>query len=236
MKNYLNKIIVLLALIILVVNLPAQNLILEQSETNFNDNVYPSFKVILEPSPDEVKDAWEDFIKDQYDVKMKGNGLFTNKEVLRAEQVKISSISAKEMDFYTRIVEKDNSTELSVFGSFGYDIPITQNEYPNEYEAMEIITKRFLQSYLPDYYNEWIEETQKHLSDLNEDREDMQKEMKKNKEEIEKLTKRNEELYEELEENQQAIENTTKRLADKKETFSEVNARLQSFQSKQLNK
>jgi hypothetical protein len=234
MKNCILKLTTILFFAFIGQNVFSQNLMLQITETEFNKNTYPCIEVFIEPNPDEVKDAWEDFIKDNYDVKMKGNGLFTNKDVLRAEQVKFDVVSNKEMDFYTRIVEDDNQTKMCVFGSFGYDIPVSKKEYPNEFEAMEAVTKRFLKDYLPVYYKEWINQAQDKLTDLEDDRKDMKEKMEKNKKEIEKLTKENKELEESLIKNNTSIVETTTKLAVKKQTFSEINSRLQEIDTSPL--
>lgn len=234
MKNCILKLTVFIFFTIIGQNMFSQNLKLQNTETEFNKNNYPCIEVVIEPNPDEVKDAWEDYMKDNYDVKMKGNGLFTNKDVLRAEQVKINIISNKELDFYTRIVKEAERTKMCVFGSFGYDIPISKKEYPNEFEAMEAMTKRFLKDYLPNYYEEWIDHAQDKLADLEDDRKDMNKKMEKNIKEIEKLTQENEELKEKLSKNNSSIIETTSKLALKKQTYSEVTSRLQEIDTSAL--
>jgi flavodoxin len=202
---------------------------LQYTQTQYNDNNYPCIKVVIEPSSDEAKDTWEDFIKDNYDVKMKGTGLFANKDVLYAEQVKFDAISSKEMDFYTRIVAQGDNTALCVFGSFGYDIPVSNKEYPADFEAMETIIKRFLESYLPSYYDERIKEMQDKLTDLQDNQKDMQDKMANNKKEIEKLTERNEELDKSLTENATEITKTIEKLSVKKENYLNVKNQLNSF-------
>jgi cell division protein FtsB len=234
-KNSLMALTIALAAFF-TLNMSAQNLELKNTNTTFNKNTYPCIEVFIEPHPDEVKDAWEDFIKDNYDIKMKGNGLFTDKDVLSAEQVNFNVVSNKQMDFYTRIVEDDKHTKMCVFGSFGYDIPISKKEFPNEYEAMENITSRFLKSYLPVYYNEWINKTQERLTDLQDDQKDMHDKIEKNKKEIEELTKENEELVKELVKNKDNLKETSTNLASKKRTFEKITIQLNSLEVSDLKK
>ncbi len=188
---------------------------------------------MIEPETDEVRTEWEDFLKDEYDVNLKGNGFLANKDVLRAEGVDFKAISNKKMDFYTRIVEKDQKTQICVFGSFGYDIHLNPNTYPLEYMRMKDITKRFLKGYLPGYYSERISKAQEELKDLQEERNDMEEEMKKNKEEIESLTKRNKELDKSISENKSKIEDTSDLLQTKQQTFDRVNNTLKNFDKEQ---
>lgn len=235
MKKYIFKSITFLFFALFSQNILSQNLILQNTETEYKKNTYPCIEVVIEPNPEEVKDAWEDFIKDNYDVKMKGNGLFTDKDVLHAEQVKFDVVSNKEMDFYTRIVEDDKRTKICVFGSFGYDIPVSKKEYPNEFEAMEAVTKRFLKDYLPGYYNEWIDIAQDKLTGLQDDQKDMKSKIEKNKKDIEKLTEENKELEESLIKINTSIVETTTKLAIKKQTFSEITSRLQKIDTSPLN-
>lgn len=210
----------------------AQTLKLNDSQVKYDKITYPCIEVVVEPNPDDVKSAWEDFIKDKHDVKMKGYGFLTNKDVLRAEKKEFKAISDNQLDFYTRIVEeKDDRTKMCVFASFGYDIHVNPDQYPREYAAMKNILKNFLKSYLPGYYNERISSTEDRLKDLRDEREDLESELNDNKKQIEELTKRNKELEKNLTENQQKIDAANETLKVKERNFKNVKDRLKTFDS-----
>ncbi len=217
--------------------LPAfsQTLEIRDVTVKYDKVEYPAIEVMIQPETDNVRDAWEHFLKDKYKVKFRGNGFLANKDVLRAEETKFKAISDKQMDFYAKIVEEDNMTRIAVFASFGYDIHVNQQNYPKEYNAMENVLKAFLQSYLPDYYKSRIADIQSAIKDLESDREKMEKEEKDNRDEIEKLTKRNEELSKDISEKAKSINEKKQLLRGEEQHFGEVQSKLQALGSSMPN-
>jgi hypothetical protein len=218
-----------LALLFSIYSLHSQGLQIGEGQVKHEKQMRPCIEVSLEPAADEVKDAWEDFLKDEYDVKLKGNGLFTNKDVLCAEKVDFKAISGKSMDFYTRIVEENNRTNMCVFGSFGYDIYINPSGYPLEYKRMEDITKRFLSSYLPDFYEEQVKNAKETLADLRNEQSDMDKELEENRKQMEKLRERNEELENKLPQKRQEVQNAAQSLNSWENNWSDVKSKINAF-------
>lgn len=210
----------------------AQTMQIGDGQVKHEKEMRPCIEVILAPEPDKVKEAWEDFMKKEYDVKLKGYGFLTNKDVLSAEGIDFKAVSNKKMDFYTRIVKEEDMTKMCVYGSFGYDIFINKNGYPLEYKHLEDITKQFLNGFLPGYYTEQIQGIQSSLKDLNDDKGRMENEMEDNRKEIEKLTARNAELTKELNNKVKSIEEKAQILKLREENWSEVRSQLSSFNLK----
>lgn len=207
----------------------SQTLDIQDVTVKYEKTEYPAIEVMIQPETDEVRDAWEDFLKDKYDVKMRGNGFLANKDVLRAEETKFKAISDKQMDFYSKIVEDDHMTRIAVFASFGYDIHINQARYPAEYDAMKNVLKAFLQSYLPDYYNRRISDMKSVIKGLESERKEMEKEEKDNREEIQKLSERNEELSKSISEKRESIDEKNVMLRGAEQHFKEVQSRLREL-------
>jgi len=194
-RNFLTAIALIL---ISTLTINAQNLTVENATVNIEDKQVPAVKVVMSPAPDKVKDAFRDYINDKHDVKMKGIGFLSNKDVLTAEAVQIPAITSNNMDFKAKIVENGDNTEMYVIGTLGYDINISPDNYRMEYRAMKNITVNFLNEFLPEYYQERVDETQDMLSDLRDDRNDLRDDLADNKEEIADLEKKNRELNAEL--------------------------------------
>lgn len=211
------------------ISLPAFSQTLEMRDVTvkYDKTEYPAIEVLIQPGTDEVRDAWEDFLKDKYDVKLRGNGFLANKDVLRAEETNFKAISDKQMDFYSKIVEVDDMIRIAIFASFGYDIQVNRVNYPTEYYAMENVLKTFLQSYLPKYYQGRISDMQSAIKSLESEREKMEKEEKDNRDEIEKLTKRNEDLAKSLSEKRESINEKNLKLRGEEQHFGEVQSKLQ---------
>lgn len=136
-----------------------------------NNAARPCLVVNVDPEPDLLKDAWRDFLKENYDFKLKGIGFLSNKGLLSAEQVVVGQLSSKEMDFYIHVIEDENGSEMKVFAAFGYDMYVDSISMPAEYRELKTILERFLRNYLPEYHQELIEEKEKRVRELSTEKE-----------------------------------------------------------------
>lgn len=194
-----------LFVMILVMPGYAQDYSMNRGQFVHDEKERPTLQVRLDPKPDPVKEAWKDFIKDEFNVKLKGIGFLSNKDLMSAEKVQMKALSDKELNFYTHVVENDGRTEMNVFVSLGYDIYVEPKEYPDMYGTMETITRRFLSQFLPQYYQKQLSETKDRLSDLRDERSDLKDNIEDNKKDIEDLREDNEDLRAKLSEKEQAI-------------------------------
>lgn len=92
-----------------------------------------AIQVLCEPGVDHVREAFDEYMDDHYDVKMNTGNLFGKHKIIKGEGIHLDPISPKEMNLYARIIENGDLSELSVYGSFGPDVPITRESYPAEY-------------------------------------------------------------------------------------------------------
>src|SRR5690554_7907263 len=86
------------------------------------------------------------------------------------------------MNFYTKIVENEVGSKMTVFGSFGYDIYIDKNETPEEYKVMNQMLTEFLNSYLPDYYKNQVKDTEKKVKKLSKEVKGLNKDISRSEE------------------------------------------------------
>lgn len=210
----------------------AQNFNVKQATIQHEGAERPCLQVSVDPNPDLVKEKWRDYIKDKYNVKLKGIGFLADKDLMSAEEVTIPAISDKQMDFYTQVVKQEGSSVMSVFMRFGYDMYVNKEKYPDAYERTESIMNNFLDAFLKNYYQEAISDISKELedlndekSDLNEDNAKLQEDIRDNEEEIEKL--KNETV-----ENKNKIESNQKRLTQIDQKLNENNEKLSQFREK----
>jgi hypothetical protein len=73
----------------------AQTYKIDTAAINFENKQRPCLLVKYDASPKTVKKAWDDFFKKTYDIKVKGIGFLTNKEIITATDVSIVAISDK---------------------------------------------------------------------------------------------------------------------------------------------
>ena len=165
-------------------SLIAQTYKIDTSHIEFKDKFRPCLITEIDPEPDVVKEAWHNYLKDKYDIKLSGIGLFSNRDLLEAEEVLFKAISPKRLSFYTKITETKSGSEMATFAALGYDIFIGPDNYPQEFASIERIMDQFLYQYLDNYYDEEIKATSKKIKSLDNDKKDRLKEIEKNNKEI----------------------------------------------------
>ena len=161
----------------------AQTYKIDTASITFENKVRPSLYVKYDASPKTVKKAWDDFFKKHYDVKVKGIGFLTNKEVITATDVIIIAISDKRMNMYASVIDAPGDrSELNYFMSFGYDFFIGPDNYAAEFAAMKKILNDFSMEFLTDYYGSEATRITNEIKGL-------EKDIKKNNKDIKKNTK-----------------------------------------------
>lgn len=226
----MKKIIILCLVLTLPLISLAQKLFISDSTLTYDSQERASVEVRLEPNPKVVKENFQNWMKEKYDVKLDGFGFLTNKDVLIAEKASLPQISDKQLDFFLRVVEEEAYTRMSVFGSLGYDIHLTPEGYPRSYQAMKGMVLDFLNEFLPIWYEDQVSETQEILGDLEKEREKLQEEIVENTEEIEELTNENVELKSAVEDTQEQINKTMDQLDKNRDKLNSMNQRLQKIQ------
>lgn len=195
---------------------------------NHNEKSRPCLVVNVDPEAKTLKKAWSDYLKDNYDVKLKGIGFLSNKDLLSAEQIVIPVISPNALDFYTEIIENASGSQMKVFASFGYDIYIDASSMPKEYAQLRKIMDNFLQSYIPNYYQELIKDKEKVVKSLNKDQSKLQKSIKKDTRSVEKMTKKMESLNSDITKNKAELEETESKLTNRNQQLNELKTKLNS--------
>ncbi len=220
------KKITFISLLLLSVFGFAQNLEPVQDKIDYEEDIFDCWKVSITPETYDVKKAFRSYIKDKYSIRMKGIGMFSNKDVLYAEDVVIDKISSKRVNFYASIIDIDGVSEIKVFGGYGYALSFNNDKLKEEFTAIRSILVGFLNSYLPDYYKEKVKDANKRYADYVEKDEDLNNEIKSNKEKIEKLQQENTELSKDIEENQKEIKEFKEHLIRTEEEAKYIKAKL----------
>src|SRR5690606_32362376 len=101
--------------------------------------------------------------------KVKGISLFTDKDIVDADDVTINSISDKRMNIYARVADITGGSEMKYFMSFGYDFFIGPKEYAKEFEGMHKLLNDFSVNFLNDYYADETSEILKKIKGYERD-------------------------------------------------------------------
>lgn len=214
---------------LILYNVNAQSLVPVSSTIEHKEKVRPCLLVKLDPDPETLKNAWIDYLKKEYDFKLKGMGWFSNKDLLYSEEVIIQKLSSKKMDLYTNVVEDGNGSEMKVFASFGYDIYLNEEEYPIEYKAMNEMIVSFLKQYLPKYYNTEINASAKSVKNLNKKIKSLNADIKKNNRDIENLNEEIEEYKKSSKDNSSKLKAAEVKLKDRQDKLESTTNKLQKL-------
>lgn len=179
------KSVKLLLLLVTVLSLKAnsQTYHIDTTSITFENKLRPCFSVDYDGEPKTVKKAWSNFLKKKYKIKTKGIGLLSDKDIIKSEDVTISSISDKRMNMYARITDLSAGSDMKYFMSFGYDFFIGPDNYPKEFEGMKKLLNDFSVEFLNKYYGD---ETSKILKQIKH----YEKDIKKNNRIIKKNEKK----------------------------------------------
>ncbi|GAB5553554.1 MAG: hypothetical protein Sapg2KO_31450 [Saprospiraceae bacterium] len=213
MKSILHKLSTFIFLLLL--SLPTYALSIETGTYERDDEQRPGIRVYLDVNADEVRDAFIDYLKDKYDFKLKGDGLFANKDELYAEEILIQEIIDKRINWYTEIIESDRSsskTRMTIFVNLGYDIYLSEGKYEASFDKVYDMVAAFVASYVPSYYNELISDTKEAITDLEEATNDLKKDIEKNQKDIEDLKSEIEEMETNISENEDQLKQKKKDL------------------------
>lgn len=130
----------------------AQTYKIDTAQISFENKLRPCFEVHYDAEAKNVKKAWSNFFKKNYKIKIKGVGLFSDKDLISAEDVTMAAVSDKRMNLYARIIDEAGGAELKYFMSFGYDFFIGYDNYSGEFSKMKGILNDFSVTFLNDYY------------------------------------------------------------------------------------
>lgn len=221
MKIYSLPLLSLLFAVLFITPLSAQVGSIEQTTVEYEKQSVAALTVTMKPERKEVQKAFDDWMKDRYDINMKGNGLFGNKNMENAEAVMIPAISPENITIFAETEKVGDKTRMALFASRGLGNFIEANDYA-AFAGLEKVFDAFLSSYLPEYYEERVAEAREKLEDLRDDFSDAEKDFSKNEEKIRELRVENEELRGEMDKLRQEIKAAEATLVQREDTRKDV--------------
>lgn len=180
---------------------------------------------------DHAKDHYKEFMKDRYDVRVKGLGFLQNKDLVSLKEVTMPALHTKAMDLYARFDDQgDTGTRMTMTGRDGYDLYFGPDHAPAVQQRLMGLLGNFKVYALEAYYTELLEEQNDKKKELIGDQEDAVDAIEDNKDEIEAnlkdtekrekkikdLRKENKERAKQLEELQQEIAKSKVELPESK--------------------
>ncbi|UOQ79920.1 hypothetical protein [Hymenobacter sp. 5414T-23] len=149
------------------------------SSVNFERKERDGVKVQVEGTAQWTRDYWQAWLKDTYNIKLKGDGVLGvgKKDILVAKQAPMSSVSGKLVDLYSSVTApSDSVAELSVWAALGPDAFITSGGTPSEFSSLRNIAQSFAAAARVKAYREQIAEAEKQFKESEKEKEKLEKE------------------------------------------------------------
>ncbi|MBC6611981.1 hypothetical protein H8B15_13695 [Hymenobacter sp. BT507] len=127
-----------------------------------------------------LRDFWQSWLKDTYNIRLKGNGMLGvgKKDVLEAQQVPVSSVSGKLLNFYSTIIAPTDSTaELTVYAAFDKTSYLSATGTPSEYAALRNIAQSFAAAARQKAYREQLVAAEEQLRTSEKEKERLAKDV-----------------------------------------------------------
>lgn len=206
-----------------------QSIVPEDANVILENTSRPCLHVLVDPSSDELKDAWVDYLSKNYQIKLKGTGFMSNKDVLTAEKIVLNSVSLKAMDLYTEIIQVEDKASMKLFAAFGYDIYLNSTDYPTEYSALKMVMSDFLNQYIAKYYNDKVAVHKKEVDGLTKDQIKLTKSIEKNNKKMEKMSSNMEKMTEGNQKSQKELDEVDAKLKVETEKLNLFREKLNSL-------
>lgn len=211
------------------------NTVQEQS-IMYKGSSYPALVVSVEATSDFLKSTWKDYVKDNHDVRLKGYGFLTNKDVLSAQGEPFTDLTEKRADLYTRFSSKDDGiVQIELFMTLGYDVKIGPENYSEIYQSLKNSLVTYLNEAIPTFIKEEIKFLSNEFSELSKNLKGASKDERKLNKDIEKAQ---EEIKDNIEENEELRASSEEMMKEKEELEQkqrELQSQIKSIESK-LNK
>ncbi len=226
--NYNMKLPLLLPALLLTATLAqAQLYEARTSSVNFDKRSRDAVKVEVEASADWTREFWQRWLKDTYNIKLKGEGVFGvgKRDNLTAKQVPMSTISGQLIDLYSTVTATaDTVAELSVWAATGPDTFLAASS--GEFASLRTIVQSFGTAARQRAYRERVDTAEKELAATTKEKDKLEK----SRANLANNTKSNLEKIEQL--RQQNLDNQRKSADDSVKLLD--NARLLELRQAQL--
>ncbi|NNC82949.1 MAG: hypothetical protein HKN79_05180 [Flavobacteriales bacterium] len=163
------------------------------------------------------KEQLEDFMDDRYDVNLKGGGLFSNKDVLSAEEISIPALYPESMDLYFRVIPVGNESKVKVTARDSGDTYFGASHMNTTFEALGRILNDYSIYAENRFYTDRLNERQEQVEDVMKDIQKNEEDIEKNKSKIQDNLDENAEMESENRKMSAEIEDLEKDLKKLKE-------------------
>ncbi len=206
----------------------AQTLDYTDDFISYDDQNIQAVAATLEPDVSTIKDKFEDWMNDNYNVDLDGKKLlFFNKDVMTAENVMIPQVSDRLLQLNVKVDETHRGkTRLYVFAKKSDGVYISEKTDQSAFAGLKGVVHEFIADYLPEYYMDQIEETEEVLDDLADNKQDMENEIRENENDIRDLQSENIKLKRKIEATREDIKESEEDLKTRNKEFKKVKNKI----------
>jgi len=150
-----------------------------EGETSYNKAPRATLKVQVDGNATEVRDYFQKWMKDSYNVKFKSGGVMGmgKNAVLEAPKVQASTVSGKLVNLYATVVApSDSVSEVAIFGGFDDKTFFDADRSANEFNALRGMLQNFAGAARVKAYRDMIEEAEKKLREAEKEKDRLEKE------------------------------------------------------------
>ncbi|MGI9543795.1 MAG: hypothetical protein ACR2MX_11080 [Cyclobacteriaceae bacterium] len=145
--------------------LVGQDMTVVSKKVPVTDVVIDGWVATLNDESDVYKKSFGDFIKKEFDHKVKNEG----KTAAKAEKISLNRISDKRGDLWLQFYTDGSDTKAAIGFLLGYDIWINPEEYADGMEQMRLLTRDFLRYHYSEYYTAIAEKDLKLINGYNKE-------------------------------------------------------------------
>jgi hypothetical protein len=150
-----------------------------EGETSYNKAPRTTLKVQVDGNATTVRDYFQKWMKDSYNVKFKSGGVMGmgKSAVLEAQKIQASTVSGKLVNLYATIVApSDSVSEIAIFGGFDDNTFFDSQRTSSEFSALRSMLQNFAGAARTKAYRDMIEEAEKKLRDAEKEKDRLEKE------------------------------------------------------------
>lgn len=168
--------LLLTALLLLAGAAQAQLYTVSQGLATHDRRDLDALMVQVDGSVETTRDFWQDYLKDNYNVRFKSSTLATlgikgKKDNLTAQQVTGAGISSRPVNLYVNLTAiNDSTTEVAFFGGFGDKTYFAPSATVSEWKGMRTILEKFATAARPNAYQAQVKEAENNVAAAEKER------------------------------------------------------------------
>ncbi len=162
----------------------SQEISLEEGLIQYEDQLHQSVLVSLDIPEDEVKSGFNDFVRENFGVNLKGYGLLTRKDEVYTDFEPLPGLSDESIKLIGIYRKNDNLMELNLLLQRENGTMVAGENDPGTFENLQRMANEFLQTFVPNYYLQIVEEGQDELDDARKEVEKKKDDLQQNREKI----------------------------------------------------